>query len=50
MCFWLTTHSPQPIAKRSRLRQLINIQHGTQRLIIMNVANIVQMKAAFMLL
>ena len=46
---WLRAHSPQPIARRGRLGKFLESQHPAQCLIILKVATIIQMKAAFML-
>jgi len=37
----LASYSPQPVAERGRLGEFFEIQYGTQRLIILNVANLI---------
>ena len=41
--------SPESTSKHSRLGKFIHIQHSTQCLIILNMANLIQVKTAFML-
>ena len=41
--------SPEPTSQRGRSGKFLHIQHSTQCLIILNVANIIQVKTAFML-
>ena len=41
--------SPKPTSKRGRLGKFLHIQHSIQCLIILNMANLIQVKTAFML-
>ena len=45
----LGTHSPQPIAKGGGLGELVYPEYSTQGVILLNMADIIQAKAAFML-
>ncbi len=45
----LRAHTPQPITQRGRFRQPVEPQYPAQRLVILEVAHIIQMAAAFML-
>ena len=45
----MASNPPEPTSKRGRLGKFIHIQHSTQCLIILKVANLIQVKTAFML-
>ena len=45
----MASNPPEPISKRGRLGKFLHIQHSTQCLIILNVANLIQVKTVCML-
>ncbi len=45
----LVAHAPQPVSEGGRPGEFLEIQYGAQRLIILYVTNLIQVKAAFVL-